>query len=63
LDLDRADSLIIKVSLPKAFQQCAGFLRIRDGAEPLDASAVHHPAKADAPIESPLWVLLIMRVR
>ncbi len=26
---------------PKAFEQCAGFLRIRDGAEPLDASAVH----------------------
>jgi len=26
---------------PKAFQQCAGFLRISDGAEPLDASAVH----------------------
>jgi protein Tex len=25
----------------KAFEQCAGFLRIRDGAEPLDASAVH----------------------
>ena len=26
---------------PKAFQQAAGFLRIRDGKEPLDASAVH----------------------
>jgi len=26
---------------PKAFVQCAGFLRIRDGANPLDASAVH----------------------
>jgi transcriptional accessory protein Tex/SPT6 len=26
---------------PKAFQQAAGFLRIRDGAHPLDASAVH----------------------
>ena len=26
---------------PKAFQQCAGFLRIRDAANPLDASAVH----------------------
>lgn len=26
---------------PKAFQQCAGFLRISDGIEPLDASAVH----------------------
>lgn len=26
---------------PKAFEQCAGFLRIRDGKNPLDASAVH----------------------
>jgi uncharacterized protein len=26
---------------PKAFEQCAGFLRIRNGANPLDASAVH----------------------
>ncbi|WP_410217276.1 Tex family protein [Paracoccus sp. (in: a-proteobacteria)] len=26
---------------PRAFEQCAGFLRIRDGDEPLDASAVH----------------------
>jgi uncharacterized protein len=26
---------------PKAFEQCAGFLRIRDGDCPLDASAVH----------------------
>jgi uncharacterized protein len=26
---------------PKAFEQCAGFLRIRDGEHPLDTSAVH----------------------
>ena len=26
---------------PKAFEQSAGFLRIQDGADPLDASAVH----------------------
>jgi uncharacterized protein len=26
---------------PKAFEQAAGFLRIRDGEDPLDASAVH----------------------
>jgi uncharacterized protein len=25
----------------KAFEQCAGFLRIRDGSEPLDVSAIH----------------------
>ncbi|RAI03806.1 RNA-binding transcriptional accessory protein [Acuticoccus sediminis] len=29
---------------PKAFEQCAGFLRIRDGKEPLDGSAVHPEA-------------------
>lgn len=29
---------------PKAFEQSAGFLRIRDGEEPLDASAVHPEA-------------------
>lgn len=29
---------------PKAFQQCAGFLRIRGGNDPLDASAVHPEA-------------------
>ncbi|MBQ6622603.1 MAG: RNA-binding transcriptional accessory protein [Mogibacterium sp.] len=32
---------------PKAFEQCAGFLRIRDGSEPLDATAVH-PESYDA---------------
>ena len=29
---------------PKAFEQAAGFLRIRDGSEPLDASSVHPEA-------------------
>ena len=29
---------------PKAFQQCAGFLRISGGTEPLDASSVHPEA-------------------
>ena len=28
----------------KAFEQCAGFLRIKDGTDPLDASAVHPEA-------------------
>ena len=34
---------LLKVSRlgPKAFEQCAGFLRIRGGSNPLDASAVH----------------------
>ncbi|MGB3415374.1 MAG: Tex family protein [Mesorhizobium sp.] len=37
---------LLKVSRlgPRAFEQCAGFLRIRDGAEPLDASSVHPEA-------------------
>ncbi|WP_010140394.1 Tex family protein [Oceanicola sp. S124] len=29
---------------PRAFEQCAGFLRIREGDEPLDASSVHPEA-------------------
>jgi uncharacterized protein len=29
---------------PKTFEQCAGFLRIRNGDEPLDASSVHPEA-------------------
>jgi uncharacterized protein len=33
---------------PKAFEQAAGFLRIRDGEDPLDASAVHPEAYAVA---------------
>jgi uncharacterized protein len=39
-------SELLKVSRlgPRAFEQCAGFLRIRDGAEPLDASSVHPEA-------------------
>ncbi|NVK42374.1 MAG: RNA-binding transcriptional accessory protein [Oceanospirillaceae bacterium] len=31
---------------PKAFEQCAGFLRIRNGEQPLDNSAVHPEAYA-----------------
>ena len=37
----RAELLKISGLGPKAFEQAAGFLRIRDGAHPLDASAVH----------------------
>lgn len=34
---------LLKVSKlgPKAFEQCAGFLRIREGKEPLDCTSVH----------------------
>jgi uncharacterized protein len=37
----RRDLLKVKRLGPKAFEQAAGFLRIRDGENPLDASAVH----------------------
>ena len=37
----RQDLLKVPRLGPKAFEQCAGFLRIRDGSHPLDASAVH----------------------
>lgn len=40
----RKDLLKVAGLGPKAFEQCAGFLRIRDGVEPLDASAVHPEA-------------------
>ncbi|MFC4671526.1 Tex family protein [Seohaeicola nanhaiensis] len=40
----RQDLLKVARLGPRAFEQCAGFLRIRDGAEPLDASAVHPEA-------------------
>ncbi len=33
---------------PKAFEQCAGFCRINDGDEPLDATAVHPESYASA---------------
>jgi len=37
----RAELLKVSGLGPKAFEQAAGFLRIRGGAHPLDASAVH----------------------
>ncbi|OQA04582.1 MAG: 30S ribosomal protein S1 [bacterium ADurb.Bin374] len=37
----RADLKKVPRLGPKAFEQCAGFLRIRQSANPLDASAVH----------------------
>ncbi|MEY8841852.1 helix-hairpin-helix domain-containing protein, partial [Cribrihabitans sp. XS_ASV171] len=40
----RKDLLKVSRLGPRAFEQCAGFLRIRDGKEPLDASAVHPEA-------------------
>ncbi len=32
---------VLRRSAQKLFEQCAGFLRIKDGDDPLDASAVH----------------------
>ncbi len=40
----RKDLLKVARLGPRAFEQCAGFLRIPNGAEPLDASAVHPEA-------------------
>ncbi|WP_299640945.1 Tex family protein [uncultured Ruegeria sp.] len=40
----RKDLLAVAGLGPRAFEQCAGFLRLRDGAEPLDASSVHPEA-------------------
>jgi uncharacterized protein len=37
----RRDVLKVSGLGPKAFEQAAGFLRVRGGAQPLDASAVH----------------------
>ncbi|MDR2166317.1 MAG: RNA-binding transcriptional accessory protein [Clostridiales bacterium] len=38
---NRRQLLKVKGLGPKAFEQCAGFLRIMDGDNPLDATAVH----------------------
>ncbi|WP_192356111.1 Tex family protein, partial [Mesorhizobium mediterraneum] len=40
----RRDLLKVSRLGPRAFEQCAGFLRIPNGTEPLDASAVHPEA-------------------
>ncbi|WP_273802247.1 Tex family protein [Proteus vulgaris] len=42
--IDRKQLLKVARLGPKAFEQCAGFLRIRDGKNPLDASTVHPEA-------------------
>ncbi|WP_163647575.1 Tex family protein [Modicisalibacter sp. 'Wilcox'] len=41
---DRRDLLEVNRLGPRTFEQCAGFLRIMNGANPLDASAVHPEA-------------------
>ena len=44
---DRRELLKVAKLGPKAYEQCAGFLRIRGGRNPLDATAVH-PESYDA---------------
>lgn len=41
---DRQQLLKVSRLGPKAFEQCAGFLRIANGNNPLDASSVHPEA-------------------
>ncbi|MEX1058693.1 MAG: helix-hairpin-helix domain-containing protein, partial [Natronospirillum sp.] len=41
---DRKQLKLVPRLGPKAFEQCAGFLRIRNGKNPLDGSAVHPEA-------------------
>lgn len=38
---DRKDLLKVAKLGPKAFEQCAGFMRIQGGKNPLDATGVH----------------------
>ena len=45
--ITRADLLKVDKLGPKAYEQCAGFLRILDGTNPLDATSVH-PESYDA---------------
>ena len=44
---ERKELLKVPKLGPKAFEQCAGFLRITDGSEPLDSTSVH-PESYDA---------------
>ena len=44
---DRRELLKVPKLGPKAFEQCAGFMRIQDGTNPLDATGVH-PESYDA---------------
>ena len=45
---DRKELLKVAKLGPKAFEQCAGFLRIRGGKNPLDATSVHPESYAAA---------------
>ena len=45
---ERKELLKVAKLGPKAYEQCAGFLRIRDGKNPLDATSVHPESYAAA---------------
>ena len=45
---DRRDLLKVSKLGPKAFEQCAGFLRIRGGKNPLDGTSVITPESYEA---------------
>ena len=44
----RKDMLSVAKLGPKAFEQCAGFMRIREGKEPLDYTSVHPESYSSA---------------
>ena len=45
---NRTQLMNVKKLGPKAYQQCAGFLRITDGEEPLDQTSIHPESYAAA---------------
>lgn len=47
---ERKDLLKVAKLGPKAYEQCAGFLRIRDGKNPLDDTSVHPESYAAAKV-------------
>ncbi len=52
---NRSDVKKVKGLGPKAFEQCAGFLRIPDSSEPLDNTAIHPESYG---VVRDLWVLM-----
>ncbi len=49
---DRRELLKVPKLGPKAYEQCAGFMRIQGGKNPLDATAVH-PESYEAAEKAP----------
>ena len=64
----RAELLEVRGLGAKTFEQCAGFLRIREGSEPLDATSIHperyalaHAISAKLPDRDPARVHQMLR--